>query len=140
MNCVSCQETKFTSFNPFQTLKRVTSDCKPFQAGGKLTVCQKCGTIQKTPDALWLSEINTIYKNYEVYSQSSGEEQAVFNASSGKPTKRSTLLTQFIQQSNVLESHPGKVLDFGCANGEFLSAFSATYSGRVDRSHQRPSS
>ncbi len=123
MRCVICSETSLDLFDSFYDLKRVTSDCKPFCSGGKLSLCKNCGTIQKAVDNKWLEEIAAIYKNYEVYSQSDGEEQAVFNQQTGKPSKRSAVLNSFIRDSKLLTPNNGKVLDYGCANGEFLSIF-----------------
>ncbi|MCH9770315.1 MAG: class I SAM-dependent methyltransferase [Gammaproteobacteria bacterium] len=125
MNCLVCSSENTQSFENYSSFNRVTSDCKPFAADGKLNICQTCGLVQKTVDDKWLAEITSIYKNYEVYSQSDGEEQAIFNQTTGNSCKRSDALTQFINNTNLLIAN-GKVLDYGCANGEFLAAFSST--------------
>ena len=122
MPCISCSSLDLYQFEKFSSLKRVTSDVKPWPDGGKLACCNNCGLVQKIIDQIWLDEIAAIYNNYEVYYQSNGEEQAVFN-SDGVARKRSFLLTQFILDSKLLNQQAGKVLDYGCGNGEFLSAF-----------------
>lgn len=126
MQCIICSSIKIHSFARFANLNRVTSDAKPWPAAGTLNVCCQCGLVQKNVDELWLKEIASIYEHYDVYHQSAGEEQAVFNFE-GQATKRSHVLTQFIKNANVLIKNNGIVLDYGCGNGEFLNAFSASY-------------
>jgi hypothetical protein len=127
MSCIACEKENFILFEEFSALKRVTSDCKPFPEGGALTLCKGCQTIQKIPNQQWLEDINQIYQQYEVYSQSNGEEQAVFQQKSGTATKRSEVLAEFISNTNLLNITSGNVLDYGCANGEFLSIFSSKF-------------
>ncbi len=127
MNCVICHSQQLNYFDQYSLLKRVTSDCKPWPAGGELTICTACGAVQKIVNERWLTEINQIYSEYEAYYQAGGEEQAVFNKETGAPMKRSQQLVKFIKESGLFNSETGKVLDYGCATGGFLSAFSIVY-------------
>ncbi len=126
MNCIFCSSSNVNAFTEFPNIKRVTSDAKPWAKGGKLVVCNDCKLIQKVVDNILLEEIESIYKNYEVYHQSEGEEQAVFNKE-GVAQKRSQAIIDFILKSKAIEKKydQGSVLDFGCGNGEFLKTISS---------------
>lgn len=126
MQCVVCLSESVELFENFSKLKRVTSDAKVWPAGGKLAVCCECGVIQKIVDKAWLEEIEIIYQDYEVYHQSNGEEQAVFNAQ-GQPEKRSNVLVQYIYSKGLLSNNHGKILDYGCGNGEFIGSLSKVH-------------
>lgn len=126
MRCVICSSASFHTYENFSKLNRVTSDAKPWIAGGELVICEDCKVVQKVVDEKWLEEISEIYKNYDVYYQSNGQEQAVFS-SNGIAQKRSQPLTKFIQQPRFNLGKSGKVLDFGCANGEFLTEFAKQF-------------
>lgn len=125
--CIICSSPRLSIFAEYTALKRVTSDCKPWHAGGTLCVCKDCDSVQKVINDAWLSDINRIYADYEVYHQAAGEEQAVFDDRTGAPTKRSQQIIKFITDSGYFKQVDGHVLDYGCANGEFLSAFSQIY-------------
>lgn len=125
--CLVCGEQRLSPLDAYARLPRVTSDCKPWPAGGKLAVCLKCGTIQKLPDAAWLEEIGRIYKGYTIYYQSSGAEQAVFSPE-GQATPRSKALARYVVDK-IDGKRPGKLFDFGCGNGAALASFSALLKG-----------
>jgi SAM-dependent methyltransferase len=107
----------------YETLGRVTSDCKPWPAGGRLCVCEVCGCVQKAIDATWRLEAERIYADYTLYYQGGGAEQSVFEAASGVAAPRSARLLQRLQEDFQL-AHTGRLLDVGCGNGAFLRAFS----------------
>ncbi|MBI3563091.1 MAG: methyltransferase domain-containing protein [Gammaproteobacteria bacterium] len=107
----------------FAELNRVTSDCKPFKCGGRLTVCGECAAVQKIPNDQWLREISEIYLHYNVYSQGGGEEQIVLDSVTGKPKRRSVVLASRLHETNQLPDI-GWLLDVGCGNGATLRAFS----------------
>ena len=46
-NCKMCLEGELSELKVFNDLKRVTSDCKPFEKGGRLFICKTCGGLQK---------------------------------------------------------------------------------------------
>jgi len=101
---------------------RATSDSKPWPAGGQLAVCASCGTIQKVPDAQWIEEITSIYGDYDIYQQSAGVEQLIFDGN-GQSEPRSRKLIDYITQQVSLPD-AGRLLDIGCGNGAALRNFS----------------
>jgi SAM-dependent methyltransferase len=83
-----------------------------------------CGAAQKPVGGHWRAEIAEIYAHYEPYFQSGGVEQAVFDASKGKPMRRSEAVLDKLV--SVLELQPeGRVIDIGCGNGVLLKAFAS---------------
>lgn len=126
--CNICNSPQVALLPPFAALRQVTSDCRPWQAGGQLGICRNCGCIQKPVTPQWLAEIERIYDAYSIYHQGDGVEQSVFDDASGKPMPRSErLFSQFKANTNLLES--GRLLDIGCGNGAFLSVFSRMMPG-----------
>ena len=121
--CLVCETLALELVHGFETLPRVTSDCKPFERGGRLFACGHCGAIQKTPDAVWLSEIDRIYRGYEIYQLSQGTEQLIFSGD-GAAAARSNLLVDFMM-ANAKLPLTGRLIDIGCGNGAALANFSA---------------
>jgi len=91
VRCIACGAQSLHELATYSELERVTSDTKPFASGGHLAVCETCGCTQKLADERWLHEIAGIYREYAMYAQSDGQEQAVFSAS-GIGTSRSDAL------------------------------------------------
>ena len=120
--CQVCSATELEIFEQFRTLPRVTSDSKPWPAGGDLSVCHGCGAIQKLPTEKWRSDATSIYRNYEMYHLSCGAEQLVF-ADTGAIKPRSERLVEFVLAELPL-AETGKLIDIGCGNGEALRNFS----------------
>lgn len=110
----------------FAELPRITSDCRPFGSGGKLTVCQDCSLVQKIPDEQWLAEIGAIYSGYAAYSVGGGEEQLVMDPHSGRPRKRSEVLMQELRELAVLPDRQ-RALDVGCGHGVTLRAMAKAF-------------
>lgn len=121
--CQVCGSKGLERQSAFTALPRVTSDCKPWPAGGSLAVCSDCGTIQKIPDEQWQNEIRRIYGAYEIYHLSDGAEQVIFAAGSGEASPRSHLLVDFVAKTIALPPK-GKLIDIGCGNGAALAGFS----------------
>ncbi|SRR5579859_76278 len=111
----------------FSALRRVTSDCRPWPAGGRLGVCRACDTVQKPADSVWQDECRDIYASYAIYQQAAGAEQLVFGPA-GAASPRSRRLVEQLSSVHRLPS-TGRLLDIGCGNGAFLSAFGAAYPG-----------
>lgn len=65
------------------------------------------------------------YRNYEVYHQSGGTEQAVFD-SGGNPQTRSARIVRHLSAAIPL-APVGDILDIGCGNGSFLSTFGGLF-------------
>jgi len=106
----------------YRSLRRVTSDCRPWPTGGRIGVCRACGAVQKPADDAFLTEIDDIYRSYTIYHQAAGAEQAVFEHASGLPASRSVkLLGTFRQHANLKPT--GRMLDVGCGNGATIRAF-----------------
>lgn len=120
--CRLCGEKQLVELPAFSKLPRVTSDCKPFPAGGRLAACRSCGAIQKPADRQWCDEAAAIYREYDIYFQSGGIEQAVFDMGSGIPRTRSAVLLDRLNDLSPL-GPAGRALDVGCGKGTFLRAF-----------------
>jgi hypothetical protein len=120
--CQVCSANALETFEAYRTLPRVTSDSKPWPAGGELSVCHDCGAIQKLPTDKWRAEAASIYQNYEMYHLSQGAEQLVF-ADVGTIKPRSERLVEFVLRQAALPD-AGKLIDIGCGNGEALRNFS----------------
>jgi trans-aconitate methyltransferase len=125
-SCKICGSNELEEFHEFGGLCRVTSDCKPFAAGGRLAMCGACGAVQKPADTNWLAEIEEIYGSYAAYYQSSGVEQAVFDPAKGEPNTRSAAILQKLANVHSL-CDQGNLLDVGCGNGVMLTAFSKRF-------------
>lgn len=108
----------------FRTLPRVTSDCRPWPAGGRMGSCRSCGLVQTWASPQWRKECIRIYSTYRIYRQSGGKEQAVFGGGAGEP--RSVRLVRGLRSVHRLSAR-GSVLDVGCGNGGFLRAFHEMY-------------
>jgi SAM-dependent methyltransferase len=120
--CMLCANGRLEAIESFAELPRVTSDCKPWPAGGALACCEACGAVQKRPDAIWFEEIERIYKGYQIYQLSSGAEQVIFSEA-GVAQPRSGALVDFIAR-NAGAADTGKLIDIGCGNGSALKNLS----------------
>ena len=134
--CLVCNDTNVIEFGDFKKLKRVTSDCRAWQAGGRLAACQTCGLVFKPVDPSFLREAEAIYGSYAIYHQSSGREQRVRHLRTGTLVARSTVLAEMLLEEIQLPAFEkinfpdlGSLLDVGCGNGAFLKAFSAVRPG-----------
>jgi SAM-dependent methyltransferase len=87
-----------------------------------LAICDDCGGLQKIPDAKWLDEIEQIYGHYEIYHQSDGAEQPVFEVGSAVAIPRSQKLIKHLLDTLQL-GQSGRLLDFGCGTGVALRNF-----------------
>jgi len=125
-SCQVCAEPALRPVEHFPALLRVTSDCRPFKAGGNLTVCDACGAVQKIADAQWLGEIGEIYSRYAAYELADGEEQIVLDPLTGQLSRRSDVLLQRIGETGLIK-HDARVLDVGCGNGVTLRAMARTF-------------
>src|ERR1700760_1032110 len=126
-NCLICGADALEAVEGFAELPRVTSDCKPWPAGGAMNCCAACGAIQKRPDAKWFGEIEQIYRDYQIYELSGGSEQVVFS-DAGIAAPRSKALVDFIA-AHAGADRAGKLIDIGCGNGSQLKRFSAALPG-----------
>jgi SAM-dependent methyltransferase len=120
--CGICEAGTLGELAEYRALRRVTSDCRPWPAGGRIGVCRSCGAVQKPSDDAFLAEIDDIYRSYTIYHQAAGAEQAVFEQSSGLPASRSARLLEMFRRHADLKP-VGRMLDVGCGNGATIRAF-----------------
>lgn len=86
-------------------------------------LCEACGLVQAVTDKSWQDESREIYTRYDIYHQSGGIEQTVFNPATGKGRARSDAIVEGLMQTAKLPDK-GRLLDVGCGNGAFLRACS----------------
>jgi len=120
--CQLCGAGGLVEFPDFRSLHRITSDCRPWPAGGRLCACPSCGGVQKLVDEVWQGEVEQLYAGYAIYDQAEGAEQAVFDPSSGEASSRSQRLLTALCEAFRLPAQ-GRMLDVGCGNGAMLRAF-----------------
>jgi len=123
-SCAFCRAAAVEDAPVYRYLRRVTSDCRPWPAGGRIGVCATCAGVQKPVDDAFRAEIDAIYRSYAIYHQADGAEQAVFAPATGLPTSRSAMLLDTFRRHAGLPSH-GRMLDIGCGNGATIRAFQA---------------
>jgi 2-polyprenyl-3-methyl-5-hydroxy-6-metoxy-1,4-benzoquinol methylase len=126
-SCHLCGARLLREADGFSALPRVTSDCKPFPAGGRIGACAVCGAVQKIVDERWQSDVDSIYRDFEIYHQSGGEEQAIFGED-GSAIPRSQKLIAALGHA-LSDRSEGRLLDFGCGNGAMLASFSSAWPG-----------
>lgn len=126
--CHNCGRPVARMAGGYEELYRVTSDCKPWPPGGRMGWCEACGLVQAVTDQVWQNESHQIYSQYEVYHQSGGIEQTVFNPATGQGRSRSAAIVEgLLARASLPET--GRLLDIGCANGGFLREFSRAMTG-----------
>lgn len=124
--CHVCERDALELLPAFSALRRVTSDCKPWPAGGQMAVCRACGCVQAVLDAQWRRDAEAIYRDYTIYYQSGGREQPVFDQATGTAMTRSDRLVAQLAERIALPER-GRHLDVGCGNGGFLSSFARRF-------------
>ena len=66
IKCHSCKN-ELLEFSNFKNFFQITSDCQPSEKNGVLSICVKCGLLQKTATDKWLSLIKKIYSNISTF-------------------------------------------------------------------------
>jgi len=126
--CHVCGATDLDVAQAYTGFHRVASDCKPWPPGGRLARCKACGFVQTLVTPQWHAEADQIYAGYTIYHQSGGAEQNVFQDRSGAGKPRSEQLIHALRAACPIPRE-GRLLDIGCGNGSFLSAWSRTMPG-----------
>jgi 2-polyprenyl-3-methyl-5-hydroxy-6-metoxy-1,4-benzoquinol methylase len=126
--CHVCGSASLRLVPQYEALQRVTSDCKPWAAGGRLAICSDCDSAQAVVEERWSREAAQIYEQYTIYHQSKGIEQSVFDQASGAATSRSIKLMERLRREVSLPGS-GRLLDVGCGNGALLRAFAQAVNG-----------
>lgn len=121
--CKVCGAASVEELSAYHSLPRVTSDCVPFRARGRLFLCLVCGAAQSPTDAQALDELREIYSTYRSFQQYGGPEQHVLDAQTGHLRPRSQILLDRLCALPAFPRH-GAVLDVGCGGGATLRAFS----------------
>lgn len=114
-SCLVCGDDSLIPIPGYPALVRVTSDAKPFIAGGSLCLCENCMTVQKPIDAKFKDECNSIYNTYELYTSSSIHSQVVFDG--GGEADRTVVIAK-----KLVPYMKTNILDIGAGNGAFLRA------------------
>jgi SAM-dependent methyltransferase len=122
--CILCHTDRLSIIEGKEPLVGVTSDGKPWPRMANLMLCKKCSHVQKRLDEDWFSDTAEIYHQYEMYPLSNGSEQAIFNEH-GSMSRTAKLLEQLSSEVDIPSQ--GRLLDVGCGNGSFLSAFLKAY-------------
>ncbi len=124
--CRICKFATLREAERFRGLPRVTSDSRPWPAGGRIAVCERCSAVQKLVEPNWLEDVNRIYKSYDIYHQAGGEEQPIFTVEASPPVPRSLALMQYLDRRVPLRE-TALVLDFGCGSGAALTTYSTLH-------------
>ncbi len=120
--CSVCDRPLEGEIEAYGALDRITSDSKVLGRGGRLAQCPYCGTVQKPNDAAWQRECAEIYRNYDSYAISAGQEQAVRGGPPGNRfAPRSDLMIEAIRDRFDLPAR-GRLLDYGCGRGATTKA------------------
>jgi SAM-dependent methyltransferase len=125
-SCRVCGHGDLRDVAGFADLPRITSDCRPYAAGGQLTVCGRCGAVQKRVTPRWLAEIGEIYAEYFAYRLADGDEQVVFDKASGRLRRRSDVLVERLEGFGLFPE-TGSMIDIGCGTGVTLASFGRAF-------------
>jgi len=99
----------------------VSSDVQPVTGTAEYLLCSNCETVQKAVTPAWQAMADGIYANYDINHQSRGAEPMVFDTAKGSGPRSLILLRNFFDKVDLPEK--GRLLDFGCSNGNLLKSF-----------------
>jgi 2-polyprenyl-3-methyl-5-hydroxy-6-metoxy-1,4-benzoquinol methylase len=99
----------------------VSSDVQPSPGTAEFSICSRCLAVQKTITPAWQAMADRIYANYDINHQSLGAEPTIFDSAKGSGPRSLMLLRNFLDTVELPEK--GRLLDFGCANGNLLKSF-----------------
>ena len=116
-NCGVCGAELPPPIPGFSGRRRVTSDCKPYPAGGALAECASCGAVQKPNDAAWRADCDAIYDAYDNYALTDGVEQSVRGGPNGQDYAPRSQLVLKAWAAFADAPGQGRMLDYGCGKG-----------------------
>ena len=99
----------------------VSSDVQPVTGTADYAICSNCLTVQKAITPAWQAMGDRIYANYDINHQSQGVEPTIFDSAKGSGPRSLILLRNFLDIVALPER--GRLLDFGCSNGNLLKSF-----------------
>lgn len=127
MACINCGQSSSQVYHEeFCDFQTVTSDCRPFGAGGELLLCSFCDTVYRPRTNQWRAHCRKIYSSYVAHRQGRGDEQKLFESSSR--VSRSSILIEQLRKRTFLSDNLAW-LDFGCGEGHFLEEIEKVSSG-----------
>lgn len=107
MKCPICTSEMSNPVNALFALPSVTSDCRPWQSGRSVVICEGCGVMRRVTNPF--ADFKTIYKDYKSYPEPEGRTRKILEFVSNKMPK------------------PKSVLDIGCGEGHGLNALELAY-------------
>jgi SAM-dependent methyltransferase len=119
--CIDCGHRELEEIPGFERLPRVTSDSRPWPAGGRLAVCPRCGAVQKPDDAAWREEAARIYADYSPYLPTGGAEQTLCSPDGRQVARTEVVLRNLLDRWEAPAR--GRMLDVGAGPGAALEAF-----------------
>ncbi len=121
MKCNLCGNNQITELGNLGIQPNsVTSEPNLCSLAAKIYFCEQCNHLQKAHTETELVAIEAIYKEYNIYHLSGGEEQLVFRESgSARPRTYDA-----IERCRSLLAKKGKLLDIGTGNGAVLKSAS----------------
>ena len=99
----------------------VSSDVQPVEGTADYSICSRCLTVQKMVTPGWHALAEHIYANYDINHQSQGAEPTIFDSAKGSGPRSLMLLRNFLDIVDLAAE--GRLLDFGCSNGNLLKSF-----------------
>lgn len=129
-SCHLCAADGVMEVSGFEALRRVTSDCRPWESGGRLGVCPACGAVQSAVNEAWRAEVAEIYRGYAMFHHRTGTDHAIPDPQGAAMQSRSErLLESALAWLGAPER--GRLLDIGCGNGPLLQAMGLLRPGWV---------
>lgn len=99
----------------------VSSDVRPAAGATEYLLCSNCLAVQKAITPAWKAMTEVIYATYDINHQSMGVEPTIFDSAKGSGPRSLMLLRNLLDVVELPQQ--GRLLDFGCSNGNLLKSF-----------------